>query len=276
MSAYKYIAAADADGTLLTDSKTVSQKDMETLKMLGEMDICRVIVTGRTIWSFTKKVGADFPIEYLAFSCGAGVMDWKRKKVIYKTGIDREGINFIKGYLDSINADFFIQDEIPDNHYFYAYSSGKNNPDFERRCASYKNFRRDRTIEENASQFLAVFPDTEHEAICREAKKNLSGYKIIRSTSPMDNKSLWLEIFQKEVSKAGGIEQIAKIYGIDKKRIMAIGNDYNDIDMLQWAGSGFITSNGPSDLKDIFINVSSNNESGFSEAVGLWLKKFHA
>ena len=54
---------------------------------------------------------------------------------------------------------------------------------------------------------------------------------------------------------------------------MAVGNDYNDVDMLSWAGQGFITANSPEELKKQYINVPSNNEDGFTKAVELWLRR---
>ena len=89
----------------------------------------------------------------------------------------------------------------------------------------------------------------------------------------MDNASLWTEIFQKGVSKAAGIARIAELFNIKQQNIMAVGNDYNDVDMLDWAGRGFITDNSPDELKGRYITVPSNNEDGFTKAVEKWLRK---
>ena len=273
MRSFDKIVATDVDGTLFRSDRTVSAVDLNTLHTLQKEGICTVLATGRSIWSFTNLAGPDFPVDYLVFSCGAGVMDWKEKRIIHKTGIDAAGIEKIKAYLTALEADFCIQDEIPDNHCFFPYRSGKVNPDFEKRVAAYLPFEKkvdDITV---ATQILAIFSGADHQQLISDADKALSGFRVIRSTSPVDNKSLWMEIFQEGVSKADGLAKIAGAFDISCQNIMAVGNDYNDVDMLDWAGQGFITANGPDELKKKYITVPSNNEDGFSKAVELWLKK---
>lgn len=51
---------------------------------------------------------------------------------------------------------------------------------------------------------------------------------------------------------------------------MAVGNDYNDVDLLEWAAHGFIVDNAPDDLKCRFQQVGSNNNGGVAEAVNRW------
>ncbi len=272
MRSFNRIVATDVDGTLFRSDRTVSNTDLDTLRNLHEQGICTVLATGRSIWSFTNLAGDDFPVDYLVFSCGAGIMDWKNKEVIFKTGIDAHGIEKIKEYLNKLNADFCIHDSIPQNHYFYPYRSGSINPDFEKRVATYLPFEKKVDDITFATQILAIFPGDDHQQLISEADRALSDFRIIRSTSPVDNRSLWMEIYQKGVSKADGIAHIADIYHIQHQDIMAVGNDYNDVDMLDWAGQGFITANSPEDLKKKYINVPSNNENGFTKAVDIWLK----
>lgn len=273
MRNFKALVATDVDGTLFRSDRTVSDVNLHTLRTLHDQGICTVLATGRSIWSFTNLAGADFPVDYLVFSCGAGVMDWQRKEVIYKTGIDSAGIQKIKAYLAGLEADFCIHDSIPDNHFFFPYRSGKTNPDFEKRIATYLPFEKKADDITSATQILAIFPGADHQQLISDADRALAGFRVIRSTSPVDNSSLWMEIFQKGVSKAAGIGKIAELYGIDRQNIMAVGNDYNDVDMLDWAEQGFITANSPDELKKRYINVPSNNEDGFTEAVEQWLRR---
>ena len=159
------------------------------------------------------------------------------------------------------------------NHFFFPCRSGKLNPDFEKRVATYLPFEKKVDDITFATQILAIFPGADHQQLISDADKALSDFRVIRSTSPVDNKSLWMEIFHKGVSKAAGISKIADFFGIKQKDIMAVGNDYNDVDMLSWAGQGFITANSPEELKKQYINVPSNNEDGFTKAVELWLRR---
>jgi hydroxymethylpyrimidine pyrophosphatase-like HAD family hydrolase len=61
--------------------------------------------------------------------------------------------------------------------------------------------------------------------------------------------------------------------GIHEKAVMAIGNDYNDLDLLQWAARSFVVNDAPQELLDLFPTVYSGDESDFSEAVALWRRE---
>jgi len=54
---------------------------------------------------------------------------------------------------------------------------------------------------------------------------------------------------------------------------MAVGNDYNDLDLLRWAAKSFVVNNAPGELLARFPAVRSGDESDFSEAVALWQRE---
>jgi HAD superfamily hydrolase (TIGR01484 family) len=48
----------------------------------------------------------------------------------------------------------------------------------------------------------------------------------------------WLDLAPVGVSKASGLELVARELGVDATAVLAIGDGRNDIEMLQWAGRG--------------------------------------
>jgi hydroxymethylpyrimidine pyrophosphatase-like HAD family hydrolase len=60
-------------------------------------------------------------------------------------------------------------------------------------------------------------------------------------------------------------------FDIDPGQTLSIGNDYNDLDLLEWTTSSFVVENAPDDLKERFPVVASHNESGVAEAIQRWL-----
>ncbi|MCC5894962.1 MAG: HAD family phosphatase [Alkalibacterium sp.] len=73
-----------------------------------------------------------------------------------------------------------------------------------------------------------------------------------------------LEVVAAGVQKALGLERIASYYGIDRKHILAFGDQENDYEMIQYAGEGIVMSNGIDRLKAISNDVtpSSNHDDG--------------
>jgi len=51
------------------------------------------------------------------------------------------------------------------------------------------------------------------------------------------------------VSKGWALERLAGRLGVDRKEVMAIGDNWNDVDMLEWAGQGVIMANASDELR---------------------------
>jgi hydroxymethylpyrimidine pyrophosphatase-like HAD family hydrolase len=52
--------------------------------------------------------------------------------------------------------------------------------------------------------------------------------------------------------------------------VLAVGNDYNDLDLLEWAGTPRLAAGAPRELAARFPVASSGDDSDFSAAVEEW------
>lgn len=259
----------DLDGTLFNDKKEVSLPDMRSLFWLGEKNVTRVIATGRNFFSVNSVLKSNFPIDYLIFSSGAGIYDWKKRQLLYSQYIRGSEVKEISKILIGHEIDFMIHEEIPGNHNFKYFKASKSNLDFEHRITVYNDFalQLNPSTEEyrNACQILAVLPDNIE--LFEEMKQKFTDLKIIRTTSPLDGKSIWMEIFPETVSKGNAVEWLCNKIKINQSKTISIGNDYNDIDMLDFTAKGYIVSNAPEDLKLKYMVCKSNQESSFYDVV---------
>ncbi len=92
-----------------------------------------------------------------------------------------------------------------------------------------------------------------------------------QTTSPLDGKSTWIEIFPTTVSKSQTAAWLAAELQIDKRQIVSVGNDYNDLDLLEWTDCSYVVDNAPADLKNRFATVASHNNGGVAEAARRWM-----
>ena len=70
------MVVTDLDGTLLNAQGVISEPELLTLKKLGNEGYCRVIATGRSLYSIRKTLAFDqLPVDYLIFSSGSGIID---------------------------------------------------------------------------------------------------------------------------------------------------------------------------------------------------------
>jgi len=261
------MVVTDLDGTLLNDKQKTSTEDLDTLRKLKTKGITTVIATGRSVYSINKVIPKDFPIDYIVFSSGAGILDFKKKRLIYSFHLTENEIKQgTKAFLET-ETDFSIQNPIPDNHKYCYYKTGKRNPDFDRRCELYKEFTTKIDIDKlpaKACQLIGIIPEGIEKF--EKIKSKIKELKTIRTTSPLDGKTIWIELFPKNVSKASGIEILRKKLNKSKNNIIIIGNDYNDIDMLDYGTNSFVVNSAPNQLKSNYKTTKgSNNESAFSE-----------
>jgi Cof subfamily protein (haloacid dehalogenase superfamily) len=69
-------------------------------------------------------------------------------------------------------------------------------------------------------------------------------------------------------SKGDCLSRIAHRHGIAREEVMAIGDNHNDLTMLEYAGLGVVMANAEEELKELgFALTSSNEEDGVAEAI---------
>lgn len=260
---------SDLDGTLLGSEGEISRENLDVLEMLGEQGIIRVIATGRSRYSFFRAVPMqDIPLDYLIFSTGTGIMDLRDGQIIYRKSLKKKEIEEIGAALMLEGVCFAIQDEVPENHRFYYFEGRRIPDDFLRRRAAYRGH--EKPLESiyhinGASQFLAIL-DGGIERF-REIESAFRDYTVIRTTSPMDHKTIWMEIFPKNVSKGKAVEWLAWKYRMTHRQVVCLGNDYNDLEMLEYAGQSFVTANAPADMRMDFATLCHCDEDVLPELV---------
>nr|MDK2850150.1 hypothetical protein [Candidatus Cloacimonadota bacterium] len=269
----KRIAVSDLDGTLLPHHGHISDQDLSSLEDLQLRGIITVLATGRSLFSLRRHIPIDAPFDFVIFSTGAGIMDWKTQNLIYYKDLQNPDICKICNVLEASNIDYMLHDRIPDSH-FLKYREKVGLADFWNRIEHYREFAQvfdEKHIAHTiaATQFLAVVPQ-DREDIYQKICHKLYPITPIRTTSPMDLQSLWIEIFAPGVNKGESLKYLLGKLRISASDMMVVGNDYNDLDMLRLTEYAYVTSNAPEDLKKEFRPVSNDN--AFTMAMNDWLK----
>jgi hydroxymethylpyrimidine pyrophosphatase-like HAD family hydrolase len=250
----------DLDGTLLIRGEPFAPRDVQMLRALGANGVVRAIATGRALATAKKVIPADFPIDYLIFSSGAGILDWRSQALLVSHTLGAPEAELAVGVFLAHELDFMIHAPIPGQHVFHFHRTGKPNPDFERRLARYAADGRifDQSVARSpASQLLAVSPSGDPAEPFETLRRELPELSVIRATSPLDGRSMWIEAFAPGVSKSQACAWIARTCGLAREETWAIGNDYNDWDLLRWAGCAAVVQDAPATMRAEFPSVSS-------------------
>jgi Cof subfamily protein (haloacid dehalogenase superfamily) len=277
----KKMFITDFDGTLLKTDSSLCQNDIKEIRKLKKSGITTVVATGRSLYSFDlalAKIGIkpDF-LDYLIFSTGAGILSYPDKRIIKASGLAKKHALNISRFLEKEKIDHMIHNEIPYTREFLYKKFSEKNHDFNARLQLYQNFcspLSKNSVIKKSTQVIAVLPPDHDIKIQDKIVKGLSFFNIIKTTSPLDNKSIWMEIFPKNVSKSMAASWLAEKLDIKKKYILSVGNDYNDEDLLSWSGSSFIAENAPLELKNKFKIVPSNDCGAVKTAIKNWTNNF--
>jgi|ERR1035441_1700908 Cof subfamily protein (haloacid dehalogenase superfamily) len=88
----------------------------------------------------------------------------------------------------------------------------------------------------------------------KQAERALKGSEwhgmceCVRTEYPARDLSI-LDILPPGVSKGWALERLALRLGVDRKETMAIGDNWNDVDMLEWAGQAVLMGNAAAELR---------------------------
>lgn len=272
----KSLFVTDFDGTLLTDEKRIAKQDLDTLLRLRKKNIVTAIATGRSLYSLERALeqiglrGDQLPVDYFIFSTGAGIMALAQGSIIRSLCVCARDIRKITSCFDARKLDYMVHRAIPHTRYFLYKSHGEKNPDFQKRILLSPIFSKPlnngQAMYDTATQVLAIMPGKASVDLMASIRLDLFAYSVIHATSPLDHFSSWIEVFNKQVSKSQAASWLASTLGINQSDVISVGNDYNDQDLLEWSGKGYLVANAAPDLKLLFKTVSSNNHCGVSQA----------
>lgn len=83
-----------------------------------------------------------------------------------------------------------------------------------------------------------------------------------------------VEIVNKEANKSNALQSLALKFNLKREEIIAIGDNFNDMDMIEYAGLGVAMGNSPDYLKDVADFVThSNDEDGVRRVLEKFILK---
>ena len=251
------LMATDMDGTFL-DKK--SQYDAEHLRKLlvqaREKGIYFVVASGRAVQSL-KEVFADFQDQVIFLGENGTVVEYKGK-TLYEEIMPR------KLYLD-------IVDKIRTSHFKnrdMVHLSGKNGAytlssiDDEYRTFLehyYPNLQLVddfATVQDEIFKIGANFAAEEVFQASQWLTWEIEG--VVSLTSGFE----CLDVMLDHVDKGNGLRHLCEILGILPSEVVAFGDNYNDEQMLRFAGSAIVPENAVPEIKEIADLVIADHDTG--------------
>ncbi|API91032.1 MULTISPECIES: Cof-type HAD-IIB family hydrolase [Virgibacillus] len=271
MQTNRHLIALDLDGTLLTDKKEISPKTKQVvLKAMAEGHIV-VIATGRphrASIGYYENLGLTTPM--VNFN-GALIHHPRDKKwdalhspmpirtahKIIGACYDLNVRNILAEVMDEVYLDQYDQAIIDIFH------MTANDPPFT--IGSLRN-----KLTEDPTSIL-IHPDDEHISTLRQHLDDFHADLIEHRKwgAPWNI----IEIVRKGMNKAVGLQKIAHYFHIPQERIIAFGDEDNDLEMIDYAGVGVAMDNAIDELKAVSKYVTDSNEAdGIANFLQTYLK----
>ncbi len=266
------LIASDMDGTLLNKDGTIHERNISAIKKAIEKGIIFVPATGRANNTIPSQIFEHFTVRYNLSSNGAAVYDRHKNKFIYKNCMDKETVLKLIEYISSY--DVIIEVYINGNGYFNKklidnFEEYNINPSF---IKIYKNIKIPvenlfDIVEKNPNDVEKInipWIKPEVRKVLLENLKKDWGNKIYITSSLSTN----IEICSKTANKGDGLYNLCELLNIKPEEVIVFGDNFNDLEMLQFAGISVVMENGEEELKNIadFVTLS-NNEGGVGHAI---------
>lgn len=266
------LVALDLDGTLFDGDGRLPAGNRRRLEDLGRAGVVRVIATGRSLQLARLRLDDGFPVDWLVYSSGAGRRSWPDGAD--ERGAELAGAGLAAGIaaLQRLGLDFSVHEPAPDTHRFAWRDGSGLETDFHRRLERHRAHGRplgDGPPPRTASQLLAMAP-AGGDWPARVAGA-LPGLRVLHSTSPLDGRTLWIEVLPAESGKGAAVAGLASRLGVRAADCLAVGNDWNDLDLLEWAGVARTVDEAPAALRERFAPAGPCAAGAVDRAVGDWL-----
>jgi Cof subfamily protein (haloacid dehalogenase superfamily) len=260
------LIVSDLDGTLLKEDHTLSEYTKEVIQRVSEQGIEFMLATGR-IFGGAKKYARQLNLNTPILACNGALIKEADGSLVYGRPLQEKALDEVFRLLTEKDLYFHCYGE---ESFFTKQFSGS--------LASF--YALDKGVPEEDR-----FPLVEIDPMELVGKETI--YKVLARCEGEDNRRelydclteidgisvtvSWhnsFDICADQVSKASAIDRYAKEKGIQPSEIICFGDNFNDIDMIEYAGLGITLENGVKEIKETADYVTcSNNEDGVAKAI---------
>lgn len=241
----------DIDGTLISDSFTISNDNLKAIADARARGHMVFINTGRSWGNIPEALSRQFDLDGII--SGSGAMITMNDKTVFKTSMSEELVGRVMRF-------------IFDNRSYWAIFEGHNDV-----------YMISNEVRQRRGYEFPVDSPEDYKKICAGDEIQVVAMgKIV----PDEFRELFkdeLTVFQfdtyadcviKGLNKAKGIEKVLELTGIKRENTIAIGDSNNDYDMLEFAGVGVAMANSQQRILNMADEITASaKESGVARAI---------
>lgn len=259
------LIAIDVDGTLLNSKHELSQENREWIKIATQKGAILTLASGRPLnglYDVFKQLEIDPINHYLMGFNGAVIANAIDHSIIFERTI---ALNIAKSILKHLEQ-FPVTPILSRKHELIV-----SNPDGYNVRGEAKMNAMELKIVANLADYIDYQPNK----ILVSAEPNIIDQYRDAIQAPfigivdfVKSAPFYLEIIVKDTHKGSSLEYLAHKLNIKQEDVMALGDNYNDLSMIEYAGLGVAMGQADTFLKHKaqFISLT-NDENGVAHAL---------
>ncbi|HZJ82765.1 MAG TPA: Cof-type HAD-IIB family hydrolase [Clostridia bacterium] len=263
---YKLIVV-DLDDSLLGSDLKISPKNHEALVQAMDQGVLVTIATGRMFRSavvYARQLGLDVPI--ITYQGGL-IKSTFSNKVLYNQTL---GLDVSKKIVDLCRAKgLYLQIYMGDEYYIEEPNAYSRKYHKQVGVEGIVVGPLDKFLKEPPNKLLIMDEPGRIPEFGREFTEILGDQIEITTSKPE-----FLEFTHRDATKGRALEYLATTRGIPKDEIIAIGDSFNDISMISYAGLGIVMGNAPMEVQEYADYVTgTNDDDGVAQAIDKFILK---
>ncbi|MDQ0199598.1 Cof-type HAD-IIB family hydrolase [Neobacillus ginsengisoli] len=263
---YKMIVL-DLDDTLLTDDLTISPRTKQALMDAQASGVKVVLASGRptfAMYSIAEELRLkDYGSFILSYN-GAKITNCQTGEELFSSTLPPETVHRL--YDLSRRENVWIHTYIGDT---IITESANQYTNIEGEITGLEIVKVDSFVDsvtDPVVKVLMVETSAKLEAVEKKLQQELAG-----ELSIMRSKPFFLEFLEKGVTKGSSLHHLIGKLGIKREEVIAMGDSYNDLAMIEFAGLGVAMGNAPDDIKQKADYVTDTN---MNDGVAKVVEKF--
>ncbi len=268
------LVAVDLDGTLLDSKKRISAHTKSVIEQKHNDGVLFAYATGRTLSELIPVTRQCELIRYAITANGASIFDLDTGKILHSCHMTMDDVYFLYDRYKKEDIAFEI---IAQGMVFSPTKLRDNLSDYG--LADITGLLEEsRTWVDDIEEFMVTFRGTickvniffkctnARDAAFVDAKQNLQ-YNVTHQLRRN------LEFNHPQVNKGAALEMLASSLELQQREVMALGDNMNDIEMLQYAGRSVAMLNSIDAVKTIAdYFTKSNDDDGVAFALEHFVK----
>ncbi len=269
----KILFISDLDGTFMRPDGTISSFSKDVINSLAGSDFGFTASSARTPSTMTKIVeGIDFAAPAVVLN-GTAMYDFTKREYSEIEVMSEDAVRRIVEIVDKYDLHGYFY-SIKEDNIISAFYTGELNPSeqnfMDKRLANTgKRFVRVDSASECLSHKISYFTNAgEKESTMKAAEefRKIEGIHVEHYHNVYTENEWYLELCPATASKRNGIKKLREMYGFE--RIIAFGDNTNDIPMFEEADESYAVGNAKEEAKKAAgAVIEKNSEDGVAKQI---------